>query len=269
MKELIISEIRERQLFLLDAVVEFCDANNLCYFLCGGTLIGAVRHKGYIPWDDDIDLMMPREDYERLIEEFECEGITLLSHSKFKDYYFPFVKISDDSTLCDEAKFVSNHKDMGANIDIFPIDNMPSSPKACDRFLFWAKFIRKCSRQKRYRFTRKKFAESLLRYSAKMMLVFFSTRTLCRRLSKFSQKYNHRDTANKGIVVWGYGKREKCRAEVFASSVKLEFEGKFYDAPVGYDEYLTNVYGDYMQLPPLRKQRSHHKFQVFLKEGDF
>lgn len=264
MKELTIDEIRSRQVHLLDTVVEFCNANNIRYFLCGGTLLGAVRHKGYIPWDDDIDLMMLREDYERLIKEFHHDGMTLLSHSKFDNYFYPFLKVSDDSTICEETKFTSDHIGLGLNIDIFPIDSMPSNSVLRSLYVFRMVFIRKCLRQKRYRFNRK-IVESVLRYIARVALAPISIPTLCRRLTKVGQKYNSKGTTHKGIVVWGYGKREICRADLFDSSVKLEFEGKLYDAPVGYKEYLTNVYGDYMQLPPLHKQKSHHKFKVLLK----
>lgn len=264
MEELTIAEIRAAQINILDTVVEFCNANNIRYFLCGGTLLGAVRHKGYIPWDDDIDLMMLREDYQRLIAEFQHDDMTLLSHEKFDDYYYPFVKISDNNTIMDETKFTSDNKQMGINIDIFPIDSMPNNSLLRRLYIFRMTFIRKCLRQKRYRFGRKRL-ESSLRLAARVSLKPISLSAFCRSLTRVGQKYNKKNTDYKGIVVWGYSYREVCRAELFSSSVKLEFEGKHYDVPAGYDEYLSNVYGDYMQLPPERKQQSVHKFNVYRK----
>ncbi|MFI3266458.1 MAG: LicD family protein [Rikenellaceae bacterium] len=263
MKELTISEIRALQIKILDAIVEFCDANNIRYFLCGGTLLGAVRHKGYIPWDDDIDIMMLRDDYQRLSAEFTHKDMTILEHTKFKDYVYPFIKVSDNHTLCTELKYTDKNSHLGVNIDIFPIDNIPNERRSRSRLISRIKLIRKCMRLKRLRFNRHRILKSIVHLIARIFLLPMSVSALCRSLTRVGCKYNNTNTDYKGIVVWGYGKREICRAELFSSSVKVDFEGKQYDAPVGYKEYLTNVYGDYMQLPPENKRSSGHKFKVF------
>lgn len=261
MEKLTIAEIRAEQINILDTIAKFCDENNIRYFLCGGTLLGAVRHKGYIPWDDDIDLMMLREDYDRLEKEFQHKDMTFLSFTKYKDYEYPFAKVSDNHTILKETKYTSKNKQMGVNIDIFPIDSMPNDNSKRKMFISRMTFIRKCLRQKRYRFERKRL-DSILRFIARIALSPISINSLCHKLTRMGSKYNDKNTDYKGITVWGYSHREVCKAELFKTSVKVEFEGKEYDAPVGYHEYLTNVYGNYMQLPPVHKQKSVHKFNV-------
>ena len=265
MKSLTVEEIKQKQLYILDEVVKFCNDNNITYFLCGGTLLGAIRHQGYIPWDDDLDLMMPREDYEKLIDTFTHPAIRLNSSRILNDYYYPFLKAEDKLTEMTEHTFIGQIRNLGINIDIFPLDVMPAEPKALRKFLKKMFFLRKCLKLKRIKITGVK-VDDFLRSIGRKIMMRYTVQEMSQKLTTSAMKYKDQDTGFMGIVVWGYGHKEYCRKEIFASKVEVDFEGKKYFAPVGWDEYLTNVYGDYMQLPPEEKQVRPHLFEAFERE---
>ncbi len=262
MKQLSIDEIKNKQLHILDEIVKFCDNNNITYFLCGGTLLGAVRHKGYIPWDDDVDLMMPREDYTKLIDTFNHPDITLNSTRKLDDYYYPFIKVEDNHTEMDEHAFIGQTRKLGVNIDIFPLDNMPADSKPLKLFLNRMYFLRKALKLKRNKKSGV-LVDDCLRSIGRKLMKPYTAKEVIDRINKSATRYNNCSTGYMGIVVWGYGRKELCRAEIFAEKVQVEFEGKKYFAPKGYKEYLTNVYGDYMTLPPKHKQVRPHTFLAY------
>ncbi len=265
MKELSIEELRSRQVRVLNQVVDFCEEQGLRYFLCGGTLLGAVRHKGYIPWDDDIDIMMPREDYDKLIFNFKVDGLTMFSSRVRGDYYYPFAKVSDDETVIYEHMFLGQSEYYGVNIDVFPIDSFPNDHKEQKKFLRRMYWLRKLLRQKRVKRTGV-FIDDTLRKIGRFLMKRYSVQVLSNLIAKHATTYNDQDTDYRGIIVWGYGSKEVCRTQVFEGDTKVEFEGKEYNAPAGYKEYLSTVYGDYMQLPPLEKQKRPHIFKAFLRD---
>ena len=128
MKKLLSEEdIRQLQIEILDEVHAFCTANSITYFLAGGTLIGAIRHNGYIPWDDDIDIMMYRDDYNRFINLFNKnnERYHVFSIENDSGYNYHFAKICDKYTYLDETNLKINDIDLGINIDLFPLDKLP------------------------------------------------------------------------------------------------------------------------------------------------
>lgn len=127
MREMTVEEMKECQIKVLDKVVAFCDKHNLKYFLTGGTLIGALRHQGYIPWDDDIDISMLREDYEYLLaHKDEIDDEIVLHHFSYTDdLYIAFVRAGLKGTVLKSNKITDkNNVDMHVNIDIFPIDEL-------------------------------------------------------------------------------------------------------------------------------------------------
>ena len=264
MKELSIEDLRRHQIKVLNKVVDFCDEQGLRYFLCGGTLLGAVRHKGYIPWDDDIDIMMPRPDYDKLIKMFRVEGLTMYSSALRDDYYYPFAKVSDDDTIIYEHVFLGqNDNYYGVNIDVFPIDNFPNGQEQQKKFLRKMYWLRKLLRQKRVKRTGV-LVDDTLRMIGRFLMKRYSVQTLSNLITKHAVTFNNQVTNYKGIVVWGYGSKEVCRKQVYDGDTKVEFEGREYNAPSGYKEYLTTVYGNYMQLPPIEKQKRPHIFKAYL-----
>lgn len=266
MKELSIEDIKEIQLEILKAVVGFCEKNNIRYFLCGGTLLGAIRHKGYIPWDDDIDLMMPREDYERFYQIFEVETLKLTHYKNTKNYPWPFIKISDESTISKDLDGILV-KDVGVNIDVFPIDGYPTSRDDIYKHVGKLSRLRTIywNQEKSWFKSGRSFKQIIEVILSKLYFLFYSKKHLLFSIDKIAQSINYNEAENVGIAVWGYGLKEVNIKEAYSKAQKVEFENNMFDAPIGYDTYLRTVYGNYMEWPPVEKRVGHQGFMFFKK----
>lgn len=256
-----LEQLKKIELDMLKEFVAVCNKLGLKYYLMGGTLLGAVRHKGFIPWDDDIDVAMPRKDYEIFMKE----GQALLSEHLFlqnidtdKEYNLNFAKIRNSETTfvelsCKDIKF--NH---GAYIDVFPLDYFPEKEK--ERKVFYRKnFIYRIRlnaslflpQNRRIRFRLSNFVLKIIfpsekRVARKRELMFKS-------IPKSTQLANY---------CGAWGEREIVPEEWYGEGCKLQFEGLTVNAPVEYDKWLTKVYGDYMQLPPEEKRKGHHLVEI-------
>lgn len=264
---LTIDEVKKIQYQILCHVKHVCDENNLKYYLYAGTMIGAARHNGFIPWDDDIDLMMPRTDMIKLTELLR-DGETYRSFSYWlnDDYYFPFVKISDTRTEIKELN-ARQIKGLGANIDIFPIDFFPDSEEERD------KIVKKCLRYRKmisfaindpepFSLNPKQAAKCVIFAVARMLSWKRPLKKLVNMAEKASSAANPKYA---GVMVWGYGTKEIVPVEVFSDTTEMLFEQEMFKCPIGYDEHLRSMYGDYMKLPPESKRVTHHSYDVYLK----
>lgn len=255
-----IDEIRTLQLGILDAVHNFCMQHGLRYSLGGGTLLGAVRHKGYIPWDDDIDIMLPRADYERLISEFNCQGTHFAMQNAWLDSACPmmFTKIYDTRTVLEEADRLRN----GIAIDIFPIDGLPG-PDQLEDYINTIETIRHnlINTTKTYRLKGWK----LIKYYLKK-LKYPSRNKSLEKLKQITSSYNFATSDYAGAICGSYGEKEHMEQSTFSAYITLPFEGRQYMAIADYNAYLTKHYGDYMKLPPKEKQVSEHPYQAWWKE---
>lgn len=262
MKELTIAEVKDIQVEILQSVADFCDQNNITYFLAAGTMLGAIRHKGFIPWDDDIDIIIPRPDYERLLKTFKADHLDIGYPTLSSDYFYPYIKISDNRTTLKEDFTLD--MGLGVNIDVFPLDGFPQEEKQIDEHLAKLRSYRKPILFKVF-----KISERLVSYKK---LILNTLRFLTpinyylKKVIKTAKLYAFETSENAGIAVWGYGKREVCPQTVFTDSVEVEFENRKFKAPIGYEKYLTNVYGDYMQLPPKSERKPKHHYQAFYKK---
>lgn len=265
MIELEINEVRKIQFKLLIEFVEFCDKHQIRYFLCGGTLLGAVRHKGFIPWDDDIDVMMPRKDYIRFIELYKNNNhCTLLAGTYTKSFPFPYAKLSDNQTILKEESSIEF--EIGVNIDIFPIDGMSSDENKFKKQLKRINFYRFFWQHKASKLNITKEVSSFPKKILKKIVISLLTYGfLIKRINRIAMSFDFDKSDYSGILVWGYGVKERCRKIVFKNDLKIEFEGQFFNAPGGYKEYLQNVYGDFMKLPDINKRISHHSFKAYSK----
>lgn len=272
MKELNKNEIREIQLEILKKSVDFFEENELKYFLCGGTLLGAVRHQGYIPWDDDIDLMMPRPDYEKLKKIFSIEGFSLIDYNtKGQNYNLPFIKIQKEGTILKELPALK--LEMGINIDIFPIDGFPNDKKELELHIdILKKFINKIlfknsnySKQS-HSVWWKSLISKISYFFKRLSTNFYSNRNISKRINKIAGKYVFGTENQSGIAVWGYGIKEVCPTGVFKETTEVLFEDRKYKSPKDFKTYLTCIYGDYLKLPPEKERVPHHNIKAFIKD---
>lgn len=261
MKETItMEELRAIQLDILDKIHAFCTERGIRYSLGGGTLLGAVRHKGYIPWDDDIDIMLPRPDYDRFLKEFEglYSQYTLQTYMNDDSYSFPFAKVYDNRTVLIEDGACN-----GIYVDVFPIDAVPEMNNWSQYIEHMHKLLRRVVKtSKYYTFQKRKLLR--LKYIIKK-IIYGSRDNNIRKLEAFYHKYIFGQTDYAGAICGIYAEKELMPMETFVSYITVEFEGRKYMAIRDYDAYLTRHYGDYMQLPPKEKQVSHHVFTAYWK----
>lgn len=273
MNEMSLHEIKACSMSLLENLNQFCKKQNLQYFLCGGTLLGAVRHQGFIPWDDDIDIMMPRKDYERLFEIWpQNTHIKALYHKNTHNFPYAFGKIVDDRTVKTET-IRKKFQKIGVDIDIFPIDNIPDDDNEASLFFDnIAKYQYKIDRlMVTYGKTRNVQTaignlKTFIIRSLEVVGLWTMDKSIA-QLSEYATLYNNKETSSCGITaISHYGINERNNRSAFESSVNVIFEGQEYPAPVGYKTYLSQLYGDnYMQLPPLDKQVTHHSYKAYWK----
>lgn len=258
MKEVNLKEFREIQLNILKAIDKYCNENELNYSLAFGTLIGAIRHKGYIPWDDDIDIMMPREDYEYLKNNFKSEEYELYSRQKYSNYNYPFIKVGDKSTLLVED--VEDKFDLGVNIDVFPIDGTNNFKYYIHRLLFRILTVKRINPSSNNRAISKRIILKSLKVISKLFSYDFIF-----KLMDILNNYESFEKSEKATYLYVEYNKPILDKSVFEEYINVEFEGEFYKSIKKYDTFLTNFYGDYMKLPPEDKRVTHHTFKVFKK----
>ena len=252
-------ELKDIQLEILCNVTEFCEKHGLRYFLAYGTLLGAIRHKGYIPWDDDIDIHMPRPDYERFLQEYnstsECN--IAVSQEVTPGYRVAFAKVYRKGTIVREFHFKPDV--FGVYIDIFPLDGYEGEKQA-----------RKCGEMRRFMHVKNSIflpqmplARKLRLAVTKLMLLPFGMPFMLRRIKRIATR---REYDSSSVVFSSYSRfawKEYFPREIFDNYIMVEFEGRAFRAPHDCDIYLRALYGDYMTLPPVEKQVSHHNSQAY------
>lgn len=246
------SEIQKYSLETLISIASFCEKRNLVYFLDCGTLLGAVRHSGFIPWDDDIDILMPREDYEAFIEEYGDEGFRLFSYKNDKNYFYQYAKVSNCETLIRESA-IPDIDGLGVNVDIFPLDGMPDAliPRRIHQdHLFFLSKLRALTLR-------------LRRKAPRPLKGLFRWRWIIGSIERTARRYPYGSTAFSGNIAATTIRHKEIPSECFASSEKMGFEGHSFSVPSGYGKYLTLLYGDYMKLPPEEKRVTRHSFTAY------
>jgi lipopolysaccharide cholinephosphotransferase len=252
---------------ILSYIDTICKKNAITYFLGYGTALGAVRHGGFIPWDDDIDIVMPRPAYDRFLALFEKEK-------------HPFYKIhaieTEDTWLFFYAK-VCDERTVGHNnvhivtpaiaVDVFPLDGYPNEIARSNRFVREMRLLQKIRyiQIENVRMLATSFIKRILIHIAQLLLKLYPARKLSAYFVSRMKENDYSTSNYAGLVLGNYGKREKMRKALFTQPISIVFEGKKYPIVAAYDEYLTNLYGDYMTLPPVEKRISHHNISYHWK----
>ena len=269
MKKIEIAELKSLQLEILQYVHDFCKTNQIRYSICGGTLLGAVRHKGYIPWDDDIDIMMPRPDYELFCKKFNDKALQtdstykIISSYNDSQFFQPFAKVVNTKTVITES-YDRPIDNLGINIDVFPIDGLPNDENKREKY--W-KFIAKQKNISTAVYEKDNPKEhGIKKVLRRFLFVIFSFRKAnfyANKLHRYGKKNQFEGSDFIANSIFGYHKKETMPGTLFDSFVELDFENKKFMAVKAWKTYLTNLFGDYMKLPPVEQQVTKHDFEAF------
>lgn len=251
--------LKQKELELLRIFIRICKERKLRYYILGGTLLGAVRHRGFIPWDDDIDVGMPRRDYERFLrhgQQHLPKGFFLQTHLTDPDYPPNFAKLRNSSTTFVERSLKGRRIHHGIYIDIFPLDFYPDH----GRHLFSLKsLLLKLRITDAFAPGDMKRRTKLVRRLSRILYPSISQAVIARE-HLFRSVTNGKYIANH---CGAWGKKEIVPAHWYGEGTTLSFEGIQVNAPSEYHSWLTQVYGDYMQLPPAEKRIPHHYVEAF------
>jgi lipopolysaccharide cholinephosphotransferase len=270
MKELSLNEIKEIQLSMLEFFIQVCSENNLKWFLSGGTLLGAIRHKGYIPWDDDIDIFMPRKDYMKLLELVKNnERYIILNPYDYDEYYYLFSKLVDTKTALYEKGSSTNCEKMGVFIDLFPLDGLPKDYNEIEKHYYK---LAKLNKRYRNSITHRDIhgLKNKIKQTIKIPYIIYcklvGTKHWKKLILDSMEKYDYDEGDFVGFIVSLFGLKQILNRRIFADSIDVEFEGEIVPAPIGYKEYLTILYGDYMKLPPENERVTPHSYDAYWRE---
>lgn len=266
MKEISLEEIKAIQVDILQAIHDFCKENNIKYSLGCGTLLGSVRHKGYIPWDDDIDLYFMRKDYENLIKKFPVvykNYIELICLERDKEWGRPYAKAFNNKTLLIEN--TTEKKRIGVGIDIYAIDYVPDKEEVWSSYNNKRLFFQNILTLKSMIISKdRSLIKNMIIVLSHILLLPFNQRRIAMFINEFAQKNNGRFHTYVCECVQGVitGKKRFLAAD-FDEVVDSMFEGRTFKIMKGYDDYLTNAYGDYMTPPPPEKRISTHETNAY------
>ena len=277
MRELKLEEIQQASLAILDEIDRICAKQHLTYYLAYGTLIGAVRHHGFIPWDDDLDIMMPRADYEKLRRYFKkkYEGkLKLCTRADTDRYIYGIYRVVDPSYVFENTNEYELGYDGGAFIDIYPLDAFggegPEEEKRA------AKVFRKINAMNQvYGSWMKPGAKTKIwRKPVKYLCwlyvkLFKGGKKYCRRIDRdfrdiIEEEFSP-DDAYVGVVAWD-DRVVRYRREWFEETARLPFAGREFSVPADWDDVLKTYYGDYMALPPEKDRHPQHDYRLYAKD---
>ena len=257
------TELQSKLLEMFSWFTSYLDENNYTYYVVYGTLLGTIRHKGFIPWDDDLDIAMPRKDYERLIKSFD----QVIDHYKFEspysetDYMYPYAKLFDiNTTLVDHLRKPVKR---GIFIDVFPLDGLGNNKEEA------IKFHHKIQRKYNFYSTQtcalrkgRKWYKNLAIIIGRINL-FFNAKKYAQKLDKLAALHDYDSSEYVACVFGAYAQREVFDKKIFAKPVSYKFENINVKGPEQYDAYLKQLYHDWTKLPEESKRGVQHDFVEF------
>ena len=265
-----LNPVQEKLLAMLQWFDSYCQKHDICYYVAGGTMLGAIRHGGFIPWDDDVDVVIPRTDYEKLIHSFDPEGSKYELESPYSgtdDYLFSFAKLYDTETTLTEN--VGSGFTRGLYIDLFPIDGVGGEDwllnfKKYNRFRSLL-LTRTCAVRKGRSFL-KNFVIIMVKWIPGFIL---NNKKLSIKVDRAAARLDYGSSDYVGNLMGAYGKKEILRKEIFGRPTRYAFENIEVNGPERYNEYLTTIYGDWNQIPPENKRHGKHSYLLLDLEHSY
>lgn len=251
-KKINLEELKKISLDILINVADFCEENGISYYLACGTLLGAIRHKGFIPWDDDIDIMMPRPDYEKFLSMYSDDTYLLCKPSEGRLYY---AKVYDSRTIkYEEGVDYKKFKPLGVDIDIFPLDGIVNDKSTIERI-----YKKECFLEMLLRLSTQPifYRKNKLKAINRIIPRIIGSKRIVKMIERNAKKYDYessdyvvrmRRSLNGFTGALPKSVYEKCY---------VEFENHAFIAPKGYDAWLNRFFGNYMELPPEEKRITH------------
>jgi lipopolysaccharide cholinephosphotransferase len=270
MKKLELDEIKKMQFELLIKFDEICKKYELTYYLEFGTLLGSVRHKGFIPWDDDIDVGMPREDYEKLnvlIGNTLIENRYELINYKNPKFIYVMSKFTDHSTIMIEN--IAIHNVCGVYIDVFPLDTIRSDKKSIKKMYNQLIFLHHCLNiSSTHNIERTGFFKKCLLGLLAPCCRFVGYKNWIKLINYTCKKYSDPEKGDCCAILSYFSNpkefvKNRGSKSIFSNYIFSSFEGHNFPIPIGYDQWLKNIYGDYMKLPPIEKRISKHDNEIW------
>ena len=267
-ERLTLRAVQLEELDILLKVRDFFEAENIRYVLCGGSMLGAVRHGGFIPWDDDIDVLVPRDDFEKLRnivrEKRPSLGGVVFHLPGDKGYIYPFIKAVNPNIIVDYGK----PQDNNLWIDIFPLDHFPDNTflhwlyvqrlLALERALSMGTYSDENMRERGYYDS---FTRRMKMYLARLMYKLFGGyERISRRMDEIARNMDskHKTSRHAGDGAWPNGMHDCFNVSWLFPPVRIKFEGHEVNIPNDYDSCLKKFYGDYMTIPPEGKRQTHY-----------
>ena len=253
--------LQAKCLEMAEYFVQFCKENDLLCYLCGGGAIGALRHKGFIPWDDDLDFFMPRKDYEKLAQLWPQKADSRYQLSKSNENYIDrnlFITIRDTQTTCIKPYQQDLDIPHGLALDVLPLDYYPanglSRKKQVIAALVYSLFCAQTIPEKH---------GGIMKLGSQVLLTLIPSKKLRYKIWKKAEaemtKYTKEESDGITELCSGpYYMKKKYPISSFEDALWLPFEETELPIPIGYDAYLKTAFGDYMTPPPVEKQVAHH-----------
>ena len=279
MKKLTLDEIKQVEYNVLCQIDEICRQEGINYSLAYGTLLGAIRHKGFIPWDDDIDLIMPRDDYERFLQ-YSQEHETpffIISHRMDPKWPFLYTRVCNASTVIPDEPLWKWRGKMGLFVDILAVDGLGNTFSQAIRNMYGTVFLLSLANAANWDHffktrTRFKGYYDIVRFGFYVLGKLVNINKLLSYTEKRQARYPIASKVYSGETsgAFAYGKKEIMASDMFSEFIEVEFEGKLFKAIKQYDKFLSTVYGDYMTPPPKEQQIGHHYINAYyLKDENF